>query len=277
MTLRWQPTANCRYETLGADTASSCGTVITSSASVNNKGSWVDIGSTTSFPYHILIVGIGGTTAAANYLVDIGINVSGSRFTIVSNLRIPALKGGNSRGGGLPVLPLHVPAGSQLSARCSASTGSSSAHVTITGGSTGFGGMPGYSRCVAFFTATSCRGPEADPSTANTKTAFRQSDSSTSDLAHALMFAVGPYTETTRTAARDYLLDVAIGGAGSEAVIVANIPFKQDADGDAPLPTYFGPVPIMIPAATRLSYRCQTSDSTSGERQVDVAFWGFVP
>lgn len=277
MTARWQPTENCRYETLGAETASSRGIQVTADAAANTKGSWTDIGSATSFDYHVLWVfaGSAGSSGNNDYVYDIGINVGGNRWVLAADLRCAALKG-NRHGGHGVLLPLYVPAGAQLSIRTAASTGSTVLQILLVGASAGLGGMPGYSRMVAFYTPATSRGVELDPTVAHTKTSYVEITSGTSAQAEAVMFAFGSGGEVVRSQSSNYLVDLASGAGAAEFNFLANIQLSVDAASDSPFPSWVGPLAMNLPASTRLATRCQTSSVTAGERKLDVAAYGFI-
>jgi len=268
--------AHCAvYETLGADTATSLGAALTASASANTKGSWVDLGAVTTYDYHSIWVSMVGGATAADILIDIGLSDGANRWTIMPNLRC-AMGAGIWRGAAAVQLPLHIPGGSQVSARCQASTGSSVVYVTVTGSTIGMHGGPGYSRGDQCYTVTTSRGVDIEPTTAHTKTAWTTLDASAGADSQALLVAVGPGAQVTRTVDRTYLLDIGINSAGSEFAVLPDLMVAQSATDDRPLPQYLGPFPVDIRDGARISARAQASDVTAGERKIDVAAWGFV-
>jgi len=270
----WVPHTAARSENRGA-AAGTAGTVITASGTANTKGSYTDIGSTTSFDYEWLIVVAGAANTAGNYVFDLAISVGGNRFIIAEDLRFCSLRASNQQWD-IYCLPLHVPSGSQLSVRCAASVASITMQVVILGYSSGPFGAPGYSRCRAFYAPSTSRGITCDPgAVAHTKTRT-QITASTPDRAVALLAYVGPNGDVAAAATR-WLFDIETGGAGSEQVLLPNMYLGRGAPYDMPTSQVFGPYPCDIPASSRMSCNIQCHVTTAGDRSVDVALWGFVP
>jgi len=71
------------------------------------------------------------------------------------------------------------------------------------------------------------------------------------------------------------IIDVAIGGAGSEVVIIPNLAFTPQGDGANHGTTAHWCFPIYIPEGTRISARC-TFDQTNTFAQI-LTFSGFAP
>jgi hypothetical protein len=270
----WSSQTSVVYETQGADTTLSRGTVVTAAASANTKGSWVAIGSATSRDYQCIWVSMTAQNAQTDYLVDIGITDGANTFVIMPNLRLAALAG-NLTGAVHVTLPLHIAGGAQLAARCQATTASRFCLITIVGSSMGYNGAPGYAYGSQLYTDGTSRGEDFDPTVANTMTAWNNL-ATTATAISAILLAVGPAAQVTRAAGRNYMLDVSQGAAASEMVILDNIPLAQSLIDQRPLPCYLGPFIISIGRTQRVNARVQTTDVTAGERKIDVACWGFV-
>jgi len=273
----WVPHTAARSENRGAVTGTTSGTTITSGGAGDTKGSYTDIGSTTSFDYEwlLLFIGKGAGAASDDYVLDLAINVGGNRFIIAENLRYCNRKASNEQWDGY-ALPLHVPSGSQLSVRSQAAGATRTCEVVIIGYSSGPFGAPGYSRCRAFYTPTTSRGINCDPgAVAHTKTRT-QITASTTDRAVALLVYVGPNADVAAAATR-WLFDIEVGGAGAEQVLLPNMYSGRGAPYDMPVSMVFGPYPCDIPSGSRLSVNIQSHVTTDGDRDVDVALWGFVP
>src|SRR3989304_6056199 len=91
----WVPHTAARSEKRGAGTGTTFGTTITGGASANTKGSYTDIGATTSFDYEWIVFIVGGWGSTANFVVDLAINVGGNRFIIAEDLRQCSLRAAN--------------------------------------------------------------------------------------------------------------------------------------------------------------------------------------
>lgn len=69
------------------------------------------------------------------------------------------------------------------------------------------------------------------------------------------------FVSTTGAASRSYLLDIATGGAGSETVVVANLPFQVGGDVTGANCCVFVPFPLS--AGTRVSASCQSATASA--------------
>src|SRR3990172_7182677 len=219
----WVPHTAARSENRGAVTGTTSGTTITSGGAGDTKGSYTDIGSTTSFDYEwlLLFIGKGAGAAADDYVLDLAINVGGNRFIIAENLRYCNRKASDEQWDGY-ALPLHVPSGSQLSVRSQAAGATRTCEVVIIG------------------------------------------------------YSSGPFADVAAAATR-WLFDIEVGGAGAEQVLLPNMYSGRGAPYDMPVSMVFGPYPCDVPSGSRLSVNIQSHVTTDGDRDVDVALWGFVP
>lgn len=264
-----------RAETLGATyTAGSAatGTTITASATANAKGSWTSLG-TPSFQYEAFDVVL-AQTAASNKCIDIGINDgSGNWHVIVADLQFNGSKSADEMKAFC--LPVRLKSGQQVGMRMQASTGSHVVIATLHGYSRGDSGAPGYSRMVRLSVTTTSRGTAVDPgATASTKGAWAEITASTAQHYDAFFLIVGQNGDVTRTATATALMDIGLGAASSERVLLGNVFMRWTTTLDGPV-TQMGPIPIQIPAGVRLAARGACTDATAGDRTFDVAMYGF--
>lgn len=261
-----------RAETIGATYSagsSAVGTTITASGTANTKGSWVSLG-TPSFQYEAFDISI-AETAASSKCVDIGVNDgSGNWHVIVADLQFNGSKSADLLIG--YHLPVRLKSDKQVGMRCQASTASHVLNATLTGYSRG--GAPGYSRMVRLSATTNSRGTTVDPGgTANTKGAWTEVIASTAQHYDALLAIIGQAGDTTRTASATGLVDIGLGAASSEFVIVPNVFLRWTTTLDGPV-LHWGPMPISTPAGVRLACRGACSDATAGDRTFDLALYG---
>ncbi len=92
---------------------------------------------------------------------------------------------------------------------------------------------------------------------ANAKGSYTQLVASLSGSVNGFFVIVSAVT----TSNRSYLLDIATGGAGSETVIVANLPVQIGGDYHGGNFVVFVPLPIS--SGTRVAARCQSSTGSS--------------
>jgi hypothetical protein len=113
-------------------------------------------------------------------------------------------------------------------------------------------------------------GTNVAPGTAPAFGSYAQLAASTDSHADwvVLCFAMpGSYPVANTTHA--YLADLAVGAAASEVVIVPKIPLAFNSDGMA-LMAFTPPLPVSIPAGSRVSVR--TATSTAGPNLSAVAY-----
>lgn len=267
-------TFSARHESRGERTSgSSDGTQITAAGSIDTKGSWVDLGGVTSFAYEgftVICMVNGGT----DVLFDIGISDGTNRFVIAEDIEYAGRKQVDEQNLALHI-PVHVPAGSQLSARCQSSTASDFFRLHLIGHSANPGGYPGFSRAVKLFTVNGSRGTAIDPGgTANTKGSWTELIASCPADVGAIFGVVGFNGDVTRAATASMLLDIGIGAASSEFVLVPDMSIAWEATWDGPNDVFFQPIGVNIPEGSRVAARAQCSLNTAGDRTVDLALYG---
>lgn len=269
MSMRLQPTASVRCETLGAVTGTSLMTSLTSGAAV--AGSWVSLG-TTSFDYHLIQLTAGYHSAATDMLVDIGIDTGGNVATIVADFK-------NSRRLARALqqtacLPLYIPAGSALVARTTGSANTETIGVQIVGFSRGINGAPGLPRCHALYTPSTRRGVSLTPGFGS-KSSYVQLTSSTPGAIREMFVAFDCAADVAR--ADNYcLFDIATGGSGSEQIILKNLGWSEAVTPNVMGIWAWGPFPVDIPSGTRLAVRAGV-DGSGTAQPVGVSAWGLGP
>ena len=270
----WDSGGSVRSEVLGAATGTSRGTALTANASANTKGTYVDIGGATAFDYELLQLFVYQGVVVADFTVDLALSDGANRWIIAQDLRYAASFAGleNSKW----ILPLHVPKGSQLSARVQCSTGGSAVDILLHGFSQGLMGAPGYSRCEVINAIATSRGVAVDPGgTANTKGTYQQLVASTARDYMALAAFVGNNGDFVHAASQNMLLDIAIGAAAAEVELLKNVALAAAVTQDSWDPRSLGPYPFDIPSGSRLAARSQCSVTTASDRTCDVSVYGF--
>lgn len=264
-----------QFEAIGKDTASSTSIRVAAGAA-NVKGAWVQLVAASARDAHSVVLEIGldsGTSGIPGFLIDIGIGASGSEQIIVPNLFYDQRAEFSEAVLCMFRLPLKVPAGSRLAARVQCVTASATFRVSAQLVS-GEPSEDSVSRVYAYGvdTATS-RGTEIDPgATVDTKGAWVQLVASSDELS-GLFITLGHGPVDTTTGCR-YLIDIGVGAAASEQVIVSNIAVDSIIDGNLLLPAITDLFRTKIPAGSRLAVRAQSSTVSATERQFDVALYG---
>ncbi|MBC7294469.1 MAG: hypothetical protein H5T84_10300, partial [Thermoleophilia bacterium] len=251
-------------ETIGAATGTSSGTVVTADAAANTKGAWVELVASTGITCNELALYLLKISAAANFLIDIGTGGAGAETVVLSNLHMS--EGGPGRGGSVIALPITIPSGTRIAARCQASVGGSTCTLMgIINNNLSYG-SPAWTTYGAN-TGTS-RGTQIDPgATVDTKGAWVELTAS-SIAAKRIALLLGNQANAT-DGTSDFLIDIGTGGAGSEVVQIANIPMKALTTDDNKIP-HMHIFPLTISGGTRIAVRAQSSTSDAADRLFDV-------
>lgn len=263
------------HESIGITASASRGTTVTASATANTMGAWVQLTAATARESTWCEVHVHSSTAARDYLIDIGIGGAGSEVVLIPYLVSGSGTGSISRGADFR-FPLLIPAGARISARCQSGTGSSTIRVSMTLGGGGFTQEAGMGQVSAYgAVAASTAGTTVDPggTTANTKGAWTQLAASTTAPIRALLIGQCNQLQSTRTSC-DWLMDVGIGGAGSEVVVLPDLHFECSTTDDTIIPQARGPWFVDIPTGSRLSVRAACSIITATVRNLSPIIYG---
>lgn len=255
--------------------ASSSPPALTAGTPAHTKGAYATLIASTPFDAEGIFFNPGGGGANLKLLLDLAIGAAGSEQVIVPDILWHT--GASDTGGSAWIyIPIAIPAGTRLAARCQSQT--AGAQVTAGIYVVGAGWLQGAPLGVVDaygVDAAATNGTRIDPgATANTKGAYTQIVASTTRHYRYLLVGIG-YRLATLAADQNWLLDVAIGAAAAEQVIIPDLFWRGTAVTDSfPGPQVYGPFPVDIPAGTRLAARAQSSNNTAGQREFDVALYG---
>lgn len=262
----------------GTVTASSRGTNLTTGAA-NTKGSYVQLVASTANDTCWCIVTIDNAPAGGTDLsVDIAVGGAGSEVIVASDLKTQNQIGLAPRFS----FPLTIPAGTRIAARAQSTAATTTVVAQVTLLDAAFHAQQGAPNLDTYgFASGTTLGTQLDPgATANTKGAYAQlTASTTNDLAGFFVAFDINGQSSGSTGIAEYLVDVSIGAAASEKVILPNIQLIGDRQTIANNACYILPattdyLPIFIPAGTRLSARCQCSINTATARLIGITFYG---
>lgn len=232
------------------DLSVSEGTIITAAGSNNTKGSYTQLIASTAHPAGGLLVILGGAnTSGGAYLVDIAVGAAASEQIILPDLYYHAQSDSTYM---YFYIPVSVPKATRLSARVQCSSASRTLRVNVVPVS----GEAVSGAAVAYGTdAANSRGTQLVSSgTGNTKGSWVELTSATT---HPHRWCIAMLRGVSGS---QYLVDIGVGGSGSEQVIVPNINLRDSSGGD---PVSFG-FPLMLPKGTRVAGRCQAAGSSLG-------------
>lgn len=243
--------------------------VLTCHASANTKGSYVDLIASTAFQAHWLLVFVGEASASGDFLIDIAIGAAASEQVILANISTMSQAKNNEPRYFL--VPLPVPAGTRISARAQATTGglTIACNVTIIGGAH----IPALGVAVTYGVNTATSGGLTIDAgaVAGTKGAYGEITAATTrDIEWMVIMLSG-----NNTARSTYLfgLDIAIGAAASEQVIVADLQLGTHSSSDDLHPGFIA-LPCHIPAGSRIAARVNCNGTDASDRLVAVAILG---
>ena len=262
-----------RIESIGVDGANSRGTGLVAPASTNTKGSYVQLTASTSFAAGMMMIRMGDTTVPPEeMLVDIAVGGSGSEQVIIENL---LLSHGGEEFTWLYQFPVRIPAGSRVAARAQASSADARTRISAQLIAGGFLGSAPYGGVVTLGANTAdSGGTQIDPGgTANTKGSYSELMASTDKDIFALSLANGGQGNTARTFG-NYLLDIAVGGSGSEQVIIPDLHLLASNVGDGIYPIITPLIPCYIPAGSRVAARASCDFTNATDRLFDLIAYG---
>lgn len=262
---------------LGTTAASSQGFSFPgSTVSTFTKGAWTQaIAATTTDSTWIMVYLQTQISGGIHSAVDIGVGGAGSEVAIISNLLCSSV----GQIGARYMFPFSVMAGTRISARLSSSVTFDAivAGITVLSDTYGSAGTGSAIDTYGVSTATNL-GTAVDPGgVANTKGAYSQiTASTTSDLSGFHLYLDTQSDTTGAGVVVSWLVDLAVGAAGSEVVILPNL-FAVAFESSNFANIYDPLIPflsIQIPAATRIAVRAQCSSIVSPDRLIGASIYG---
>ena len=262
-------------EGFGANLATTSGTIVAPNATAHTKGAYVELIASTGIDYNELILQLQVDDVDLNCLVDIAIGAAASEQIIISDVSITGIDASTGRSVDTLPLPIHIPKGTRISARCqSAATSGIGVFISGMGIASGMGGSSPLNRVTTEGADTAAtKGVEIDPgAVAHTKGVWVEITASTlRDYAGFLMAT--DQNNNTGVGAIGWLYDVAIGGAGSEEIIVhdlmrGSMTFGHNTGQTSPY------ISVAIPKGTRVSVRGQASTTNLNDRKFAATIIG---
>jgi energy-converting hydrogenase Eha subunit B len=252
------------------------GTTCSPSASANTKGAWAQLIAASAIDGDAIMLRVDfkqTDATTASMLLDIGIGSAGQERVVIPNLFHRSMQFDT-----LPfniMLPLHIAAGTRIAARCQSSNAASgggvvvaltqyAANWNVNEGVSGYDAITTLSGSPPVATQITC-------SVAGTKTAWTQVNAATSRDYCGVLVMCGNNAAPDQTTFSGVSVDVSIGGAGVEQVLISNISFSH-ALGVQPASVIF--VPVDIPAGSRVAVRASQTGITGGFNVSGVCLYG---
>lgn len=266
-----QPTWNADTATIASSTRPPV--TATAGGVAHMKGAWTEVISATTEPYTMVSLCIdsptGSNTIDTSALLDIGVGAALSEVVVVPNLPVGYISVGNNI---VYRFPLYISKGSRVAIRTQAAVALQTVGVVFVFGQLPDKG-PSPSRVVAMgvSTATSQGVAVSVPGATNTKGSWTEIIAATAEPFAGLLIGMQGASDTA-LGNHDCLLDIGIGAAGSEVVILPDMAFRASTNEGfrqgVPGANY---VRRHIPAGARLAARWATVNTSNS---IDVSLYG---
>jgi len=242
----------------GTDTSNTVATSITANNTQNVKGSYSQLVAATSFDACGMLIYMKNGKGLF-YSLDLAIGAGGAEKIIAPDL---VTAGATTTMATQIFVPICIPKGTRISARCqanAASAGAITCAVYLCDG--GLSHMvEGYAGIDAIGFGTANYGTAVTSGATSAKGSYAQLIASTA-RDYAGLFAV--VANSNGNDSINIFMDTAVGAGGSEQDIILNTPFRSNGNG-AFRPTVTPFIPIQIPKGTRLATRIADDRGGSG-------------
>lgn len=248
---------------------------VTSSSTANTKGSYTEIAASTSHIASGLYITTTCPVSEADYLFDIAIGGGGSEVDIVPNILQSVSTTSGRLLGASYFFPISIPMGTRISARSQNNQGGASHDISVQVHLVSGGIMQSGAGVITHGANTAdSGGTSVDPgAVGSTKGSYTELVAVTSYpyLGFSLDFG---NQRNQATAWCQWNIDLAIGGAGSETIILPDFHLTNNSAVHSVHPRKTPFFPIHIPAGVRIAARaaCDSTDAT--DRLIDIVFHG---
>lgn len=264
-----------QFEMIGQDTLVRP-VVVYPSTTANTKGPWTQLTGATTIDAYGFSIMVPFVYYGSDYLLDVAFGAAGSEVVVVSNLSVSV---GSSYGQSRSFMfrvPLQVPTGTRVTVRCQATGTSPSRYLRCGLLLDSMGGSAGSSIVTIGANTANSGGTPVDPGAAdNTKGSWVEVTAATTVDLFGVSLAFGNIVNTSRTTCY-WLVDLGIGGAGAEQVIIPDIVVSTDEYPDSLVPEYTPLYQLQIPAGTRLVVRAACTITDATDRLFDVIAYGLA-
>lgn len=242
-------------------------------ATANVKGTWYNNPTPLAAEAFGFILTMANTQANRDVLFDFAFGGAGAEVVKLANVLYSYIPAGNN----MPqiVVPLYVPRGTTFSGRAQANVGSSTVDCRIFWIHDNPWNLVFRNAETWGANTADSGGTSVDPgAVANTKGAWVELTAATARRTRMMNVHIGNQGNSVR-ADTTTKLDIGVGAAGSEVVVLPDLHAYQSTLDDYMTPPLQGPFPVDIPAGSRIAARssCGTTDAT--DRLMDVVVYGF--
>jgi hypothetical protein len=264
---------NSICETIGALTASSNLTNVVAGNLV--KGAYSELIASTTRAYNCFVLHIADDQARRQVGYDIAIGGAGSEQVLVPDIRVRL----DSLSGSFNTwVPIAIPRGVRVAVRGQgkdATNRNSKVGLTCSAidWTSGIFGSDAEQFGIAY---TAVSGAAIDPgAVANTKGAYTQVAASTAKHWKGFILCVAHHDNASIGGDFRYLLDIAVGAAASETVVIPNMHYAA-GDFTDNIMDGLRYIPFPIPSGSRISARSQCNQTDASDRVFHVTVVGVV-
>ncbi|MCS6302369.1 MAG: hypothetical protein H8K07_01685 [Nitrospira sp.] len=242
------------------------GPIITANATVHTKGAYAELVAATTYDWYGFWISMSGVAVSAtrtDMLLDVAIGGAGSEQVILPNLMAGWTMGGS---GNILYIPIYIPRGTRLSARCQAVVSGDQTGVMLWG-MAGHSGLPGplFSQADDYGTVlASSKGAAHTPGNGVLSTATNVGGT-TSRIYGAVLLMVAP--DTTTVTARGVTWNLVFGGQAYAEWFDLETAAEQLVGPLPPAPNF-----CSVPAGTQL--QVQGTSGGAGNAHT-VILYGF--
>ena len=263
----------------GAGTNSQ-GLTLTSSATADTLGTIVELITSTENDSNSMSIMLTEYTFASaapvSFLMNIYIGGSGSEVALVENIHFYSDNSAANYSLCQFDFPVRVPSGTRISADVQTDTAAADAVMIIAQfRAGGFQSSRGCSEIVSYGANTATtNGATVDPgATINTKGAWAEVEASTAQALRGFTLSMGSNLNNATDSA-NWLIDIGVGGSGSEVVIAENI--YGNTTGQEKIINDGSFFEVDIPAGSRIAIRAQSEENNVTDRVKSYVFHGAV-
>lgn len=242
-------------------------------ANANTKGAYTQLLAASAFDaggFVFNVFPVGGV--ACDFLFDFAIGAATSEQDILSN--VPASSTTSISYLDRLLAELRIPAGSRLSARKQSTTAAQNLHVSANLLAEDALPWGSFQRATTYGAVTAdSGGTSVDPgASAGSEGGWVELSAATTAPIKRLKLRMTNGLNDVRTTA-DWLIDIAIGAATSEQILVSDIHIFASSGNDYPMGGNIE-LPLSIPEGSRLAVRAQCSINDATDRLLDAVAIG---
>jgi hypothetical protein len=259
------------YGKVVTDSVATTMTTLTAPTGNNAKGDWLEIVPSLAINAKALMIHtLQATVSGRSYLIDIGIGTAGNEVVLAANLLVTI---GTPTTSKIFHLPLLVPAYSRLSARYQTEDiTNDDIRLAITAIEGTLWGNPSFSRMVTIGAVTADSGGTGITPVNGSKGNYAALTASSSQDIFACIIAFCTSGADYTLNDTGYDVDLSIGPASNETVILPDIMVHGNSVRNAYEPPITPLLPIQIPAGSRIAARASGSSTAD---PIDIVLYGF--